>query len=197
MADLTYIEPIYITYEMIKNQLIQIIKVNEDPDNLGPNGIGMYIGDVKTYMAEGESFILKTILSNYVALPLTALDGGDFNSLLDNPAWRDTYIQVRALFCNAAYYYIYLNYFSEGGTNNGQALMKTAVAQINYYRNSLLRLDQAGNPTVKNAFVGLKKASNGSRMIPGKSRVPPIPLGLDQAYAAFNSTPDLRYGFNR
>lgn len=195
MAAPTYLTPQYITYAMIESQLLKIIDVQDVAD---PTTSGMYIGDVNTYMAEGEAYVIKNILSNYVKVPLETLDGGTFDDLYDNLLWRETYIAIRSLFVTAAYYYIYLNYFTEGGTNNGAEIVDQTAKQLNFYTNKLLRLDQAGNPSVKNAFAGLKPALNGSKLLPGPAATPTgIPLGIDQSYAAFNAIPNLRYGFNR
>jgi len=190
-----YEEPIYISFDMIENQLGKMqIDITEDPDPTVP---GMYKPVAIDLMAKGEAYILQTILSNYVQIPLETIDNLPFDSLYDNPKYNQTYTAIRDMFLSSAFWQIYKSYFSDGGTNNGKNIIEQYSNKISIYTNTYLRLDQAGNPLVKNAFAGLKPAANGSQRIAKSSRIPAIPQGRDQSYAAFNATPNLRWGFNK
>lgn len=200
MAAPIYLTPQYITYEMIENQLAKTsVIVTLDP---ALDATGIYIEVVNDLMAKGEAYIIKTVLSNYVQIPLTTINNGPFDDLVNDPVlyaqYGDTYTAIRDIFLASAYWQIYKAYFSESGTNNGNNLIKHYADKISIYTNTYQRLDQATNPLVKNAFAGLKIALNGSQRIAKMSRYPTgIPLGEDQAIAAFNAIPNLRWGFNR
>jgi hypothetical protein len=194
MAVPVYLEPEYITYEMIEKQVAKEVLVTNDP--LDPEGI--YLPLLKTFMAYGESYIIKTILSDYVQVPLETIDNQAFDTLYDNPKYRETYISIRDMFTTSALWQIYKNYFGTSGTTNGANLITQYSNKITIYTNNFGRLDQAVNPKVKNAFVGLKRAINGSQRIARQARTAcGIPQGRDQAWAAFNAQQNLRWGFNK
>lgn len=193
MSQPAYQKPKYITYEMIERQLrVGAVKVVDD--ELANEGL--YIGQVEDYMAQGESFILQTVLSNYVHLPLTTINGGTFADLQNNPEWEQlTYTPLVNLFKASALYQIYLNYYAVGGEgNNGEALIINQSKQVSFYTSMLLRLDQNGNMMYKNAFIGLKLRDNGNPKMPRRSRGAAGSMfdGQDQAYAAFNAIPNYR-----
>lgn len=195
MAAPIYLTPQYITYEMIENQLLKVIEVTEDPD---PDAPGMLKDVAIDLMAKGEAYVIKNILSDYVQIPLETIHNGSFDDLYNDPRYVETYTTIRDMFISSAFWQIYKSYFSEGGTNNGKNIITQYSNKISIYTNTYQRLDQAVNPRVKNAFVGLKAAINGSQRIARSGRVPNgIPLGRDQAWAAFNANPNLRYGFNK
>lgn len=193
----TYLTPAYITYAMIENLLHPEIKVTDIDD---PELPGIYIGVIETLMAKGESYIIKTILSDYVSIPLVTFDNQPFENLYEgyDGAYRDTYISIIDMFTSSAIWQIFKDYFGTSGTVNGKELITQYANKISIYTNTYKRLDQAANPISKNAFSGLKRAINGSQRIAKVGRVPcGIPQGRDQAFAAFNGVPNLRWGFNR
>ena len=180
----------------MENQLAKTqIYITTDP-TLGSDGI--YIDVANDLLAKGESYIIKNILSNYVQIPLETIYNTPFDNLYGDPHYNDTYVEIRDLFLNSAFWQIYKSYYSWSGSNNGDDIIKQYSNKINAYTNTLLRLDQAGNPLLKNAFSGLKLGSNSSHRIASTARIPcGIPQGQDQSYAAFVATPNLRWGFNR
>lgn len=196
----TYLEPQYITYAMIESTLAKTsIKVTDDTD---PEAPGIYIKQVETCMAMGEAWIIKNILANFVEIPLTTIDGRPFDDLYNDlnlrKKYADTYISIRDMFISSAIWQIYKNYFSYGGSDNGTNLIEQYRAKTNAYSGTYNRLDQAGNPFVKNAFSGLRRALNGSRRIGQQARSAAcIPTGEDQSWAAFNAQPNLRWNFDR
>ncbi len=196
-----YLTPQYITYDMLANQLAKASVIVTNDDTLGATGI--YIGVVNDLIAKGEAYIIETILSNYVQIPLTTIKNTPFDDLVNDPVlyaqYGQTYAEIRDLFMSSAYWQIYKSYFGfSGNDNNGNDIIKQYSNKISIYTNSLLRLDQAGNPLVKNAFAGLKVAINGSQRIAKQARTANgIPQGGDQAWSSFGAVPNLRWGCNR
>jgi hypothetical protein len=192
-----YLTPQYLRYDMIANLLVNVIKVdlvNDPPEP--PNT--MYLGQVEDLMAQGESYVIQTYLANYVKIPLETLDNQPWDHLLSNPQWYQTATNIKSLFMASAFFYIYEYYFSLSGEgNNGEELIKNAYNQINRQANALLRIDQAGNPLLKNCFIGLKLADNYTQRIAHSCRIPTIASGEDQGVMAINSIPNYRWGWNR
>ncbi len=191
-----YLSPQYITYEMIE-RLLRTTSVLVTDDLLGT---GIYIGEVNTLMAQGEAWVIKTILANYVEIPLTTIDNTEFNQLYNNATlyakYGDTYATIRDMFISSAMWQIYKVHFSAGGNNNGNDLIRQYANKISVYTSTYGRLDQAGNPLVKNAFSGLKRATNGSHRIGARGGTAcGIPTGADQSWADFNAQPNLRFSF--
>lgn len=192
-----YMTPSYINYDMVSSQIHPLIKVQPVDD---PDLPGLYIGLVNDFLAQGESYIIQTVLSNYVEIPLTALDGRGFDSLLDNPKYTQlTYIPIINLFKASGLYQIYLNYFSMGGEGaNGQELIAQQAKQVNFYTSMLLRIDQSGNLMYKNIFAGLRPCQNASRKIAKVIGAPNMLNGGVIADIALGSIPDLsRNPWNR
>lgn len=188
-----YLTPTYISFDMIQVQLSKTIDIIYDGDTT--NGSGMTVEQIEDYMAKGEAFIIQKFLQNYYDIPLVTTLNGDYTTLQDNPQWyQATYVPLRALFLNSAYYQIYLNYFSAGGSQNGKALIENAVSQLNYYANQYFRIDQAGNPLLVNVFPGLKLCANAKQRIAKYARIPCIPSGFDQGFMGIGSIPNFRYG---
>ena len=193
----TYLSPQYITYAMISTELNNVIKVDliNDPP-IAPNN--MSVNQVNDYIARGESDIIQTFLANYIQIPLTTTLGGTWDTLLNNPLWYNTYASLKSLFVNSALSLIYRNYFATSGEgNNGANIIKNIEAQINRQSNSLLRVDQAGNPLLKNCFIGLRLCDNFTQRISKGTRIPLIPTGEDQGQMAISSVPNYRWGFNK
>ena len=193
-----YLQPLYITYTMISGYLAKNgIVVTEDID---PSARGVYKGQILDWMAKGESYIIKTVLSNYVNVPLQSVNysgdptGSDFETLYGDSRYRDTYIQIRDLFISSALWQIYKRYYASGGTSNGVQLVRSQANIITAYVNSLQRLDQAGNVNVKNAFIGLKPAINSSKRMPYGASATDIESGDDQVWSAFTSMTNYRRG---
>ena len=198
---LTYLTPVYITLDMMVNQLAKnSITINTDPTLNAP---GIYIKVANDLLAKGEAYVIKTILSNYVKIPLQSIyytgpaNGSDFDVLATDPQYSSTYAEIRDLFINSAFWQIYKSYYGNSGGANGNDIIRQYANKVSSYLNTLQRLDQSGNPMVKNAFSGLKLAWNGSQRVPKGARVPNIPQGLDQSWAAFNAINNQRWGFNR
>lgn len=193
-----YLTPQYITYDMLALLLNKTgVLVTDDP---GMDVAGIYIGQVNDLMAKGESWVIKTILSNYVQIPLTTIINTGFDDLYNNPdlspKYMDTYDSIRDMFISSAMWQIYKTYFSFGGNNNGNDLIRQYANKISVYTATYGRLDQAGNPLVKNAFAGLLRATNGSHRIGSLGKTAcGIPTGADQAWADFNAQPNLRRSF--
>lgn len=189
-VDTRYMKPSYITYEMVASQIHPLIKVQLVDD---PELPGMYIGLVNEFLAQGESYIIQTVLSNYVEIPLTTTEGCSFESLITHPKYKQlTYIPIINLFKASGLYQIYLNYFSMGGEGaNGQELIAQQAKQVNFYTSMLLRLDQSGNLMYKNAFDGLRKCRNASQRIAKKIGAPNMISGSRIADFALGSIPDL------
>ncbi len=196
-----YLTPVYISLDMLVNQLGKSgLFITQDPT---PGVQGLYVGVANDLIAKGESYVIKTILSNFVNIPLQSIyyvgppTGTDFNILAGDPQYGDTYTEIRDLMINSAFWQIYKSYYGDSGTGNGADIVRQYANKVSAYTNTLQRLDQAGNPLVKNAFNGLKLAPNGSQRVAKQARVPCIPQGQDQSFAALNATPNLRWGFNR
>jgi len=187
-----YQTPRYISYDMIERQLrVSQIKVTTDPlDNTG-----LLVEQVQDYMAQAETYIIQTILSNYVAIPFKTTTGGDFDSLLDNDEWVDTYTQIRSTFIAQSLAYIYQNYFGEAGEGtNGDMLIKQQLRIVSNFTAMAMRLDQAGNLQYKNIFNGLAPCANASQRIAKGIRQPNgMFTGQDQSYQAFISIPNYKY----
>lgn len=188
--DERYAKPSYITYEMVAAQLSPLIKVKFVEDEEIP---GIYIGLVNDFLAQGESYIIQTVLSNYVEIPLTTTDGCDFKNLITHPKYYQlTYIPIINLFKASGLYQIYLNYFAMGGEGaNGQELIAQQAKQVNFYTSMLLRLDQSGNLMYKNSFAGLRPCANASRKIAKVIGAPKMISGSRIADFALGSIPDL------
>lgn len=187
-----YLKPTYINYDMIARQL-RVGQVNvvfiEEADS------GLYIGQVETLMANAESYIIQTILSNYVECPLQTMSGFPFESLLDNPAYANTYIQIRNTFIAQSLIYIFQNYFSFGGEgNNGEQLIKQQQQIVNNFTTMAMRINQGGDLQYKNIFNGLKPCQNASQRMPSGVRTPTgIIDGRGRADLALNAVPNLRW----
>jgi len=111
--DSRYMMPSYITYEMVAGQIHPLVKVRLVDD---PELPGIYIGLVNDFLAQGESYIIQTVLSNYVEIPLTTIDGCSFQSMINHPKYKQmTYVPIMNLFKASALYQLYLNYFAMGG----------------------------------------------------------------------------------
>ena len=194
MAAPIYLTPSYITLAMIEPLLRQCeIKISTDP--LLPNG-GVYSGTVETIMAGAESNIITTILANFVELPLVTLNGGNFDSLLDNPLWANTYIQLRTVFIAKSMVDLYINKLSTEGrlASSGEQLLKSQYAIVNNFTAMANKVDQAGNLQYKNIFVGLKPCINASHRIAGIATGGiNLPTGADRSSQAINSIPNYRY----
>lgn len=188
--DERYATPQYITYEMIAAQINPLIKVKFVEDENIP---GVYIGLINDFLAQGESYIIQTVLSNYVEIPLTAINGCDFKSLItDQKYYQLTYIPIINLFKASGLYQIYLNYFAMGGEGaNGQELIAQQAKQVNFYTSMLLRLDQSGNLMYKNSFAGLRPCKNASRKIAKVIGAPKMINGSRIADYALGAVPDL------
>lgn len=187
-----YLSPIYIDYDMISRQLERgQVKVVNDPLETS----GIYIGEVETLMANAESYIIQTVLSNYVAIPLQTITGGSFEDLLNTPAWINTYTQIRSTFIAQALSYIYQNYFAIGGEgSNGEQLIKQQQYIISNFTAMAMRLDQSGNLQYQNIFEGLKPCVNARQRIAKKARIPSgMPTGASRSEQAINSIPDYKY----
>lgn len=198
---LTYLTPVYINLDMMVNQLAKNgVMITTDP---ALNAPGIYINVANDLLAKGEAYVIKTILSNYVKIPLQSVyytgpvNGTDFDVLATDPQYGSTYTEIRDLFLNSAFWQVYKSYYGNSGSANGNDIIRQYANKVSGYLNTLQRLDQSGNPMVKNAFVGLKLAANGSQRVPKKARVPFIPNGRDQSWAALNAVQNLRWGFNR
>jgi hypothetical protein len=198
---LTYLTPVYINLDMMVNQLAKSqIYITTNPALDAP---GLYINLANDLLAKGEAYVIKTILNNYVNIPLQSIyytgpaNGSDFNVLANDPQYGSTYTEIRDLFLNSAFWQIYKSYYGNSGNANGNDIITQYANKVSAYLNTLQRLNQAGNPAVKNAFSGLKLANNGSKRVPGVARVPNIPQGVDQSWAAFNAINNQRWGFNR
>lgn len=187
-----YLEPLYTSYEMIKPLLRQAqIKVVDDPDDYS----GIYVKEVETIMAGAESHIITTILSNFVELPLVTINGGSFVELLDNPAWQNTYIELRKIFIARSMVDLFNNKISTDGrlASSGELLLKSQLSIVNSFTAFANKVDQAGNLQLKNLLVGLKPCANASHRIASRSNNPRgLPTGADQAYQAINSIPNYR-----
>lgn len=201
MIQPVYLTPQYINYAMIRatltnnntgNNTTGLIIVKEFDDD----SPGMFIGQVNDYMAQGESYIIQTVLSNYVEIPLITIKNGDFASMVDNPQWLQlTYTPLINLFKSSALIQIYMNYWGTGGeSSNGAELISQMKKQINFYTGMLLRLDQSGNMMYKNSFVGLKPCINANNQIGRQARVANgIPTGQDTASQVFRAIPQYRW----
>ena len=191
-----YLMPRYINLDMMTNQLSKTELYITDNPELGASGI--YIDVANDLLAKAESYVIKNILSNYVQIPLETIYNTPFDNLYGDNKYHDTYVEIRDLFLNSAFWQIYKSYYSFNGSNNGDDIIKQYQDKLNAYINMLQRLDQAGNPLIKNAFAGLKLGVNSSQRIANVARVPlGIPQGTDQSYSVFNSIPNLRWGFNK
>ena len=187
-----YLTPQYINFDMISRQLrvgqVEVV-YDEEIDH------GIYIGQVNTLMANAETYIIQTVLSNYVATPLITIHNTPFDDLLNYPEYKDTYIQIRSTFVAMALIYIYQDYFSVGGEgNNGEALIKQQQRIVNNFTAMALRIDQAGNLQFKNIFNGLRPCANASQRI-GKVGGSPVGMvsGDSIAGVALGAVPDLRW----
>jgi hypothetical protein len=187
-----YLEPTYTTYEMIEPLLRQAqIKVVTVPTDYS----GIYVKEVETIMAGAESHIITTILANFLELPLVTIDGGDFADLLNNPAWKNTYIELRKVFIARSMVDLYNNKLSTDGrlASSGEILLKSQLSIVNSFTAFANKVDQAGNLQLKNLFVGLKPCANASHRIASKSNQPKgLPTGADRSYQAINSIPNYR-----
>jgi len=188
--DSRYMMPSYITYEMVAGQIHPLVKVRLVDD---PELPGIYIGLVNDFLAQGESYIIQTVLSNYVEIPLTTIDGCSFQSMINHPKYKQmTYVPIMNLFKASALYQLYLNYFAMGGVGaNGQELIAQQAKQVNFYTSMLLRLDQSGNLMYKNTFEGLRLCKNASQRIAKSRGAPRMISGSNIANIALNSIPNL------
>lgn len=195
-----YLQPLYVTYDMIKGYL-GTINVSMTPlINLQPElgqSEGIYIEDLNTLLALAESDVIINVFSNYLAIPLESRLNVPFNDFYDIPNLRNTYIFIRNIFINCSLWYIYKTYYAQGGNANGQALTKNALDKYNQDKVSLVKLDTATNPVLKNVFQNMKLATNYTPRIPKAPMVPDIPTGEPQTEFAYNSIPDFAWGFNR
>ncbi len=193
MAAPTYLEPEYITYEMVEPFIKSMIRVTTDPLEDTSSG-AFYVGAIKTLIAEAEIEVIMDVLSNYLAVPLQGLNNETFDELYDNPITRQySYIPIRNMFINCSIWFIYKQYFSDGGNTNGQALTDNAYQKYKIDRDAYIKLDIALNPRLKNAFRGMKRVDNASDRIPkGCSSPTGIPTGIDRSWAAQNAILNLR-----
>ena len=192
MAAPVYLTPSYVTFDMILPLLNQAnIKVVYDDTDTS----GVYQGTVETIMAGAESNIITTILSNFVALPLATTDGGSFDDLLDNPLWKNTYIQLRTVFIAKSMVDLLLNKMNTEGrlAEAGSKLLDSQYRIVNNFTAVANKVDQAGNLQFKNILVGLEACANASSRIGGKAVSPTgLPTGGDRSYQAINSVPNYR-----
>lgn len=191
MAASQYLMPKYINFDMISRQLrvgqVEVV-YDEEIDK------GIYIEQVNTLMANAESYIINTVLSNYVAVPLVTVYDTPFDDLYNYPEYQETYVQIRATFIAMSLLYIYQEYFSFGGEgNNGEALIKQQQRIVTNFTNMAMRLDQSGNLQYKNIFNGLRPCANASQRI---AKVMGTPAGMKTGTSisdtALESVPDLR-----
>jgi hypothetical protein len=172
--------------------------INVDKVNNPPLDGKIYVGDVESYLAIGESIIINKYLSNYLLIPLTTLTGGTFDTLANDPKYGHTYNIINNMFITQGIFELYDWYFSTRGEgNNGQSLVDNLAKKLASYSNTYLRLDQATNQMLKNVFAGLKPCVNYSKRQSGQCISPNIPLGADQSQMSINSTPNFRWGFNK
>lgn len=191
-----YLEPQYITYEMIAPFLgtVNVSLVPVDPTS----GAGIYIEDVKTLIAMAESDVIVNVLSNYLEIPLQSDKGIPFVELYAVPKVNElSYIPLRNMFINCALWYVLKSYYASGGNAMGQALTKNALDRYNADKVAYGKLDNATNPQLKNVFFGMKLAPNFSQRQPSGCIVPNIPTGEPQGNVAIGSVPDFFTGFNR
>lgn len=189
-----YLTPQFINYDMIKRYLaVGQVKVvfDEDVD------YGIYIGEVNDLMAQAETYIIQTILSNYVQPTLETVTGEAFETLLFEPLYQNTYIQIRNTFIAQALCYIYKNYFAIGGEgNNGAQLIEQQQQIVNNFGAMAMRIDQSGNLQYKNIFNGLKRCPNGSNRIAKGIRQPKGMFnGSDRANNALETIPNYRWNY--
>ena len=192
-----YLAPKYINLDMIRNIIGKsgiTLTINDDPYSPG-----LYELQATDLVAKGESYVIKTILSDFVNIPLQSVYytgdpyGTDFNILQSDNKYVDTYVQIRGLFIASALWQIYKFYYSTSGTGNGANLIRNQANVITAYTNSLQRINQAGSLSVKNAFAGLKPALNASKRIPNGVVLPnDIPNGDDAEWDAFNAHQNYR-----
>lgn len=196
MTQVIYLEPQYITYEMIQPYIVKWNwKVYTDPlDPLPVSGI--YIGQVLDTMAKAENEI-ERLISNYVLLPLVALDGNDFASLENSIYAPYSYTPLRTAFIDNSLAKLAKYYYSSGGQNNGNELVKQLQEQADRATTQFQRLNQVTNPYYKNLLYGLKPVDNASKRIPQGARFPATNFGVDQAWVSQNSIPNFRWGYRR
>lgn len=188
-----FITPRYITYEMIARYLaVGQVRVVEDPLDL----TGISLAEVNDLMAQAETYIIQTVLSNYVMATLETVKNEPFEALLKYPDYMNTYIQIRNTFIAQALTYIYKSYFAMGGEgNNGEQLIKQQQQIVNNFTAMAMRLDQAGNLQYKNIFAGLKPCANASQRIARGIKIPDMYTGTSIADNSLNSVPDYRWNF--
>lgn len=186
-----YLSPKYINFDMISRQLrVGQVEVVYDEDLSS----GIFIGQVETLMANAETYIIQTVLSNYLAIPLTTIHNTSFDDLANYPEYENTYIQIRGTFVAMSLVYIYQDYFSVGGEgNNGEALIKQQQRIVNNFTTMALRIDQAGNLQFKNIFNGLRACANANQRIAKVGGSPAMIDGASIAGVALGAVPDLRW----
>lgn len=200
MPQATYLTPNYITYPMIQLELEKgQVEIYTDP-MLPASTPGIPLNKVLDYMAKGETDVVNGVLIDYVMLPLQATDGTPFVDMgdSDNQVFEYSYNAIITAMLDSALLRVFKYWYSFSNPgNNGKQIIEQTEGRVNIFRNLFNRFDQAGNIERKNMLQGMMPCSNArSRTSTGVQPIA-IPHGGDQAWAAFNSIPNLRWGFRR